>query len=208
MWQAGYSQGENTAGTQTLTLHDTTRTNMLLWSVDLFYDAPINKDKGTAITFYAAYSNYGFGKNYIRNSNPLNPATGVTANPVAGVGTNTVTGGFNPNASSFNGLGNQFPMIGTGSIYFAQAGYLLPKFKNGTQFQPYGMFMYANYQALKDPVVLWDLGINYLIKGHNSKFSLDYQSRPVFNVSTTDYQLHDIKSARRGMIVLQYQISF
>ena len=208
MWQAGYNQGANAAGTQTLTLHDTARTNMLLWSIDLFYDTPINKEKGTAITVYAAYSNYGFGKNYVRNSNPLNPATGVTANPVTGAGTSTATGGFNPNMSSFSGAGNQFAMIGTGSIYFAQAGYLLPKFKNGTQFQPYGMLTYANYQALKDPMLLWDLGVNYLIKGHNSKFSLDYQSRPVYNLSTTDYQIHEVKSARRGMIVLQYQISF
>jgi hypothetical protein len=208
MWHADYNQGGATAATQTLTLKDTARTAMFLWSVDLFYDAPINKDKGTALTIYAAYSNYGFGQNYIRNSNPLNPATGVFANPAARAGTPAVTGGFNPALSSFSGTGNQFAMIGTGSIYYAQAGYLLPRFKNGTQFQPYGQMMYANYQALKDPVMLWDLGVNYLIKGHNSKFSLDYQSRPVFNLSTTDYQIHEVKSARRGMIVLQYQIAF
>jgi len=199
MWQGGYAQGTNAAGTQTLTLKDTARINMLLWSVDVFYDTPINKDKGTAITVYAAYSNYGFGQNYIRNSGPLNPATGAFANN---------TGNFNPNLSSFNGSGTAYPMVGTGSIYYVQAGYLLPKFKNGTQFQPYGQLMYASYQALKDPVAVWDLGINYLVKGHNSKFSLDYQSRPVFNISSTDNQLHEVKSARRGMIVLQYQISF
>jgi hypothetical protein len=207
MWHGDYTQGTNSVGTQTLTIKDTSRTAMLLWSVDLFYDAPLNKDKGTAITVYAAYSNYGFGQNYIRNNNALNPATSVTPN----LAPNTVTptqGNFNPNLSSFNGSGNLFPMIGTGSIYYAQAGYLLPRFKNGTQFQPYGQFMYANYQALKDPVVVWDLGFNYLIKGHNSKLSFDYQSRPIFNISTTDYQIHEVKSARRGMIVLQYQISF
>lgn len=207
MWHADYNQGANSTGTQTLTVKDTARNNMLLLSVDVFYDAPINKEKGTALTIYAAYSNYGFGQNYIRNSNPLNPATGTFSNPVTTSAVNPA-GGFNPNLSSFSGSGNQYPMIGTGSIYYAQAGYLLPKFKNGTQFQPYGQFMYASYQALKDAVVTWDLGINYLIKGHNSKFSLDYQSRPVFNYSTTDSQIHEIKSARRGMIVLQYQISF
>jgi hypothetical protein len=208
MWQAGYQQGATPTGTQTLTLRDTNRTALFLWNIDVFYDAPINKEKGTAITVYAAYSNFNFGKNYVRNNNPLNPGTGVTANPVTGVGTNTVTGGFNPNAATFSGTGNQYPMIGTGSIGYVQAGYLLPKFKNGTQFQPYGQFMYASYEALKDPVILWDLGCNYLIKGHNSKLSLDYQSRPVYNVSTSDYQIHEVKSARRGMIVLQYQISF
>ncbi|MHB8261499.1 MAG: hypothetical protein ACYDCN_10020 [Bacteroidia bacterium] len=198
MWQGDYTQGTNSTGTQILTIKDTARTAMFLWNIDLFYDAPINKDKGTALTIYAAYSNYNFGNNYIRNANPLNPATGAFAN----------NGNFNPNLNSFSGSGNQFPMIGSGSIYFAQAGYLLPRFKNGTQFQPYGMFMYANYQAIADPVILWDLGVNYLIKGHNSKLSLDYQSRPIFNLSTADNQIHEVKSARRGMIVLQYQIAF
>ncbi|HXD92934.1 MAG TPA: hypothetical protein VNX01_06945 [Bacteroidia bacterium] len=209
MWHGEYNQEANPTGTYTTAVKDTVRTNMLLWSVDLFYDAPINKEKGSAVTVYAAYSNFGFGQNYIRNNNPLNPTTTVNANPVNNTGNPATTmGNFNPGLTSFNGAGNQYPMIGTGSIYYAQAGYLLPKFKNGTQFQPYGQFMYANYQALKDPVMVWDIGCNYLIKGHNSKLSLDYQSRPVFNISTTDYQLHDIKSARRGMIVLQYQISF
>jgi hypothetical protein len=211
MWSANYHPISNAAGTVTsysMGAGDTARKSMLLWNVDVFYDAPINKDKGTAISVYAAYTNYGFGNNYIRNNNPLNPSTTAVANPVAGVGTNTVTGNFNPNLSTFSGAGNQYPMIGTGSVIYAQAGYMLPKFKDGTQFQPYGQFMYANYQALKDPVIVWNLGVNYLIKGHNSKLSLDYQSRPIYNISTTDFQLHNVASARRGMLVLQYQISF
>ena len=199
MWTADYK----TATTGTVTnyvIKDTARTAMFLWSVDLFYDTPINKDKGTALTIYAAYSNYNFGQNYIRNNSGFNPVN-------ASVATNANTN-FNPNLTSFSGSGNQYPMIGTGSTYYVQAGYLLPKFKNGTQFQPYGEFLYANYTALKDPVIVWNLGLNYLIKGHNSKFSLDYQSRPIFNYSTTDDQIHEVKSARRGCIVLQYQIAF
>lgn len=207
MWHADYNQGANTAGTQTLTIKDTARTNMLLWQVEMFYDCPINKDKGTAITAYASYSYFDFGQNYLRNANPLNPATGAYGNPANGSLTNP-TGGFNPALSSFNGGGNQFPMIGTGATYFGQVGYLMKKFKDGTQFQPYAMYQYSAWQGLKDPVILWNLGVNYLIKGHNSKVSLDYQSRPIFNYSTADNQLHDIKSARRGMIVLQYQIAF
>jgi len=118
------------------------------------------------------------------------------------------TNKYNPDLASFNGSGNQFPMIGTGNIYYIQGGYLLSKFKNGTQFQPYGQFMYANYEALKDPVILWDLGINYFIKGYNAKFSLDYQSRPVFNISSSDNQIHNITTARKGCVILQYQIAF
>ena len=214
MWQAGYNKGATTTGTlvpvgtQTFTLHDTTRTALFLWSVDLFYDTPINKEKGSALTVYAAYSNYGFGQNYIRNNNPLNPTTTAYANPVTNAGTSKTTGNFNPGLSSFNGGGNQYPMIGTGSIYFIQAGYLLPRFKNSTQLQPYGQIMCANYQALKGADIVWNLGLNYLIKGHNSKFTLDYQSRPVYNLSTSDYQIHAVNGVRRGQVVLQYQISF
>ena len=208
MWQAGYSQGTNAGGTQIYTLKDTVRTAMFLWSVDLFYDTPINKEKGSAITVYAAYSNYNFGNNYIRNNNPLNPTTTTFANPVTNVGNSKTTGNFNPGLSSFNGAGNQFPMIGTGSIYYVQAGYLLPKFKDNTQLQPYGQVMYADYQALKGADIVWNLGLNYLIKGHNAKFTLDYQSRPVYNLSTSDYQVHTVNGVRRGQVVLQYQISF
>jgi len=209
MWTANYNP-VRTGTVTTYNISDTSRKAMLLWNVDVFYDAPINKEKGSAVTVYAAYSNFNFGNNYIRNNNPLNPANGIAANSPVSNSTNTSTtnGNYTPGLASFNGIGNQYPMIGTGSIAYIQAGYLLPKFKNGTQFQPYGQFMYANYQALKDPMMLWDLGVNYLIKGHNSKFSVDYQSRPVYNISTTDFQLHEVKSARRGMVVLQYQISF
>ena len=214
MWQAGYNKSTTTTGTvvpvgtQILTLHDTSRTAMLLWSVDLFYDTPINKEKGSALTVYAAYSNYGFGQNYIRNNNSLNPTTTAFTNAVTNIGTPRATGSFNPGLASFNGAGNQYPVVGTGSIYFIQSGYLLPRFKNGTQLQPYGQIMYANYQALKGADIVWDLGFNYLIKGHNSKLTLDYQSRPVYNLSTSDYQIHSVTGVRRGMLVLQYQISF
>ena len=196
MWHGDYTM-KTSHDTTTYKISDTARTNMLCWSVDIYYDAPINKEKGTAITFYAAYSHYGFGQNYIRNNNPLNVTNGTIAN---------TTGNYNADLASYNGTGNQFPMIGTGNIIFGQAGYLLPKFKNNTQFEPYVQFMYAKYDALADPSVLWDLGINYYIKGHNSRLSLDYQNRPVFNISSVDYQLHS--AARLGCIGLQYQIAF
>ncbi|MES2732990.1 MAG: hypothetical protein V4714_14665 [Bacteroidota bacterium] len=169
---------------------DTISTTMNLFAVDAFYDVPINKEKGTALTVYAAYLNYDFGKNYTRLSGPLNPANGTNA------------------AGSFNGSGNNAPVYGTGSTYLLQAGYLLPKDLLGPDkatLQPYAQIQYSNYERLADPMVLYNVGINWLVKGHNSKISLDYQNRPIFNTNAVG----ELKETnRRGQVVLQYQIFF
>jgi hypothetical protein len=49
-----------------------------------------------------------------------------------------------------------------------------------------------------------DVGVNWLIKGHNSKITLDYQHRPVYETSGNEL----IKSTNKGQVVLQYQIFF
>ena len=63
------------------------------------------------------------------------------------------------------------------------------------------------YQKLKDPVLIYDIGVNWIIAGQNSKISLDYQSRPIFNADSNG-DIRETKNARRGQIVLQYQVSF
>lgn len=163
------------------------------FGVDVFYDAYLNKEKQNAITAYAAFLKYDFGPNYIRNAAPMNPANGVTAN----------------NIGTFNGSGNGFPLIGTGNVLYAQAAYLFKKDLLGKQgtLQPYGQIIYANYQKLKDPMICWDLGFNWIIAGQNSKISLDYQSRPIFKQETNG-DVTAVKSARRGQVVLQYQLTF
>ncbi len=42
------------------------------------------------------------------------------------------------------------------------------------------------------------------MKGHNSKLTLDYQLRPVFEQEGTEL----VKTSTRGQAVLQYQIFF
>lgn len=161
------------------------------FAVDVFYDSYLNKEKQNAITAYAAYLNYDFGPNYIRNAGVMNTANGTVG------------------ASSFNGAGNAAPLIGTGQVIYAQGAYLFKKDllgKNGT-LQPYVSGSYAMYQKLKDPVLIYDIGVNWIIAGQNSKISLDYQSRPIFNADING-DIHETKNARRGQIVLQYQVSF
>jgi len=165
--------------------NDTLYHPMNLWAIDLFYDAPVNKGKGTALTIYGGYYRYDFGPGYIRNVGPMNPADG-TKN------------------GSFNGAGNAVPIIGTGNSFYAQSGY---KFRNnllGDQgtLQVYSAVQVSSYDRLTDKMVLIDCGVNWLVYGNNSKFTLNYQSRPVFGLTDTRVV------GRKGEWVLQYQIAF
>jgi GTPase len=49
-----------------------------------------------------------------------------------------------------------------------------------------------------------DVGVNWFLKGHSSKFTLDYQNRPFYVQEGTDY----LRNGRRSQVVLQYQIFF
>ncbi len=161
--------------------------------VDLFYDSYLNKEKGNAISAYVAWSYANYGHDYLRYNGVMNM--------------NTSTSNSNVNSKAF---GNAFPMMGTGNTEFAQLGY---KFKNdllkkhGT-LQPYIGAQVNQYQALAyNSMVMVDMGFNWLISGYN-KISLNYQSRPVYQEDTKTIDYTQINSARRGMLYLQYQISF
>lgn len=49
------------------------------FGLDVFYDAPLDQEKGTALTVYAALIDYDFGPNYLRNAGAINPANGTTS---------------------------------------------------------------------------------------------------------------------------------
>lgn len=170
---------------------DTMRKPLQQFGIDVFYDTYLSKEKQNAVTAYVSFIHYDFGPNYIRNAAVMNTANGT-------VGT-----------SSFNGAGNAFPLIGTGQVFYGQVGYLFRKDLLKTQgtLQPYASAIYANYEKLKDPVMVYDLGVNWIMTGNNAKISLDYQSRPVFDTQING-DLTETKSARRGQVVLQYQLSF
>ncbi len=189
---------------------DTVMQDITLLSVDIFYDTPINKEKGNAFSLYASYSNYNYGTNFIKVTGPDNPATGVQTGFTAP--TSTVTG-YNPltqkSLTNFNkaSFGNAFPYLGTGNVGYAQIGY---KFKDnllkeqGT-LQVYANCQYAVYDRLSAPMYVFNLGINWLIRNHNSKFTFDYQDRPFF-LENTNGNL--VQHSRYGQFVLQYQVAF
>lgn len=168
---------------------DTTYTNLNLWSLATFLDMPLDKAKGTAISAYAGYFNMNYGPNYLRYNGIMNPATGssVALPDVSGI------------------QGNAFPMFGTGKVVYAQVGYLLRQdlfgAGNGT-LMPYAQAQLGSYERLTKTSGVWNLGVNYLIRGHNSKLSLDYQNRPVYQAEGTKLA----PTGRRSQLVLQYQV--
>jgi hypothetical protein len=159
------------------------RSNMAHFAADVFYDAPMGT-KGQSISAYGNVTHYDFGQNYIRNSGTMNPANGTT------------------DASVLNGAGNAFPMFGTGTVLYAQVGYKLKDNLIGkTTLMPYVSMQHANYDRLNSAMNFYDAGINWLLAGHNSKFTLAYQNRPVYNVSG------DLTSHKSAFIA-QYQVFF
>jgi hypothetical protein len=69
---------------------------------------------------------------------------------------------------------------------------------------PYASIMSGKFDRLSDDMNVWDVGVNWLLKGHMSKISLDYQNRPVYRAQGADW----VKSSTRGQLVMQYQINF
>jgi hypothetical protein len=166
---------------------DTLFSAMKHFAIDIYYDAPINKASGSAISAYAAYLNLNYGPGYLRNQATMNPANG------------------SHNTALINGSGNGYPSFGTGSLWYAQIGY---KFADSlvanTTFMPYASVQYARYDRLQGGMLYWDAGINWLLKGHNSKLTFAYQMRPLF------YRVDGIDKARqqgsKGAWVMQYQV--
>lgn len=172
---------------------DTLYNDMIHFSLESFLDVPLNKEQGSALHAFAGYYNTNYGYNYLRYNGIMNPATASTA-------TNLVM----PSA-----YGNAFPMFGTGQVVYAQAGWLLPKKilgeKNG-QLMPYLSGQFADYMALQHKnMLIVDAGVNWLINGHRSKISVNYQNRPTYFL---DANANVKAGSRKSGMIVQYQISF
>jgi hypothetical protein len=162
--------------------------DMALWSVAAFADMPLQQNK-YALSAYAGFFSTDYGKNYIRNNSTMAPANGSSS------------------PQSFSGGGNAYPMFGTGQSVYAQLGLRLPQDLLGDQgtLMPYVSFRGSSYDRLADQVYIYDAGLNWLLNKHQSKLSLNYQLRPVFEQQTSRSVIH---SANASSAWLQYQVSF
>ncbi len=172
----------------TRTGNDTAYHKMLLWSVALFADMPLQNNK-YALSAYAGYFNTDYGPAYIRNNGIMNPANG------------------NRNASVFNGAGNAYPMFGTGRSIYTQLGLRLPKDLLGEvgTLLPYLSWRWSDYEKLSSPVNVYNAGVNWLMNKHQSKLSLNYELRPVF---TRQVSGAIARSSNASSAWLQYQVFF
>ncbi|MCB2376804.1 hypothetical protein LGH70_04385 [Hymenobacter sp. BT635] len=163
---------------------ETRKDDIALFSADVFFDTPINKEAGTAFTIYGVYYNYNMGPNHVRFIGASNPGYGADAR-----------------------RGNAVPHSGTGNVGYVQAGFLLPKNLLGPKLrvQPYASHLLAGYEGLRTAtneqrnVNIFDAGANFYVDGHNAKFTINYRARPDFtDVNNVDY---------KPEITLQTQVS-
>lgn len=152
--------------------------------VDVFLDMP-TKNKG-AITSYLGYYYNFFGPNYLRSMGKMNVSK------------------MNPALALPQGRGNSEWEVGTGHIVRGEFGYMLPGKGLKNRFQPYGAFSFKKFEALDEASVQFDAGINWLMHGHNLKWTLQYSSRPIY----TEVDEQQLWTSSKGQVILQTQIYF
>lgn len=163
--------------------------DMNVFGADIFYEAPLS-EKANALTVYGAFNNCNYGKNYIRSIATPNPAK--------------------PNSNPSNS-GNGFIGVGTGNIFYTQVGYLFGKSSEESKsgrFQAYASTEIADLEALKNPMTMYELGLNYYFQNNlGPKLSLGYQNRSLFE--KLDVVANKLSQTdRKGMVVLQMQVNF
>lgn len=169
---------------------DTLFKPLVLLAGDVFFNIPLNPEKGTSLTWYGAYQYSDYGKNFLLNGAVMNPANGV--------------GGL----ASLNGSGNGFPIRGTGDTFYSQFGFAFGNkiiSKQG-KLQPFVACQYSDFQALDEAMIMTEGGLNWFITGdHSTKLSINYQNRPIF---VRDQNFKAVVSHYRGMAQIQLQASF
>lgn len=183
---ANGTMSRTAASSNNMAKHDIT-----LLGADVFADLPIgNKQKNMAITAYSVFYNYNFGPNYLRTIAIMNPATGLDP-------------ALDAAAKTLNGAGNGRMFVGTGNIWYTQAGLLLPKGKNGKmRIQPFAAYTYKKFDALDQAGHYFDAGANFFIDGHHAKITPQYSTRPLYYNVNGERKIN----GTRGEFMLQLQV--
>lgn len=162
------------------------KNDIFLFSVDAFADLPIgNKERNMAITAYSVLYNFDFGPNYLRSIGIMN--TGVSDPSFTGT-------------KAIEGAGDARYALGTGTIWYTQAGLLLPKqISKKVRFQPFAAIAMKNFEALSEAGNYWDVGSNFFIDGHNAKVTAQYSNRPLYDNTKKVFD-------NKGEFILQFQV--
>ena len=157
-----------------------------IFGADIYSEIPLgNKNKEMGLTFYSVYYNYNYGPNYLRMSGLLNPGTPDQ----------TFTG-----QRALEGAGNNRVLMGTGNIWFSQAGFVIPKFSKVLKIQPFFNYALKNMEALNQSGSYYDIGANFYLYGQNARIVAQYSSRPLYDI--TSKTIFD----RKGEFLLSLQI--
>lgn len=174
-------------GTRTSVNSQIEKHDIALYAIDAFADLPLGNAKNKmALSAYAGFYNYNFGPNYLRNLGIMN------------------IGSTDPNFigdKAIAGAGNLQPMIGTGNIYYLQAGLLLPSNadKPKIRIQPFAAYTNKNFKALENSSSQFDVGANWFIDGHHAKLTTQYSTRPTYTSASAEPK-------SKGEFILQFQI--
>lgn len=158
--------------------------DVFMASADIFADLPLQN--GGAFTSYLSYSYYFFGPNYLRSMSTMNVSR------------------LEPNSSLLQGAGSSQWEVGTGHIARGEWGYLLPMEILKTRIQSYGAVTWKRFEALDEDSFQFDAGINFLMSGHNIKWTMQYSTRPVYMQPDGQNNINQYK----GQFILQTQLSF
>ncbi|QTV06280.1 porin [Faecalibacter bovis] len=159
----------------------------LMYGIDAFFDMTIGaKSKEMALSVYSVFYRYDFGPNYLRTNGIMNPGT---KDP-------NFTG-----ETAVEGFGNAKYLLGTGNLWYTQAGFVLPKFSNKVKLQPFATYSLKDLEGLRDIAHFYDFGANLYILSQNAKVAYQYSSRPLFNGDTKEVL------TRRGEHILTLQIA-
>lgn len=174
-------------GTRTSVNSQIEKHDIALYAVDAFADLPLGNAKNKmALSAYAGFYNYNFGPNYLRNLGIMN----VGSNDPNFIGDKAIAG-----------AGNLQPMIGSGNIYYLQAGLLLPSNadKPKIRIQPFAAYTNKNFKALENSSSQFDVGANWFIDGHHAKLTTQYSTRPTYTSASAEPK-------SKGEFILQFQI--
>lgn len=156
------------------------------FGADIYSEIPLgNKTKEMGLTIYSVFYNYNYGPNYLRMSGLLNPGTPDPA----------FTG-----QRALEGAGNNRVLMGTGNIWFSQAGFVLPKFSNVLKIQPFFNYALKNMEALNQSGSYYDVGANFYLYGQNARIVAQYSNRPLYDIASKT--IFD----RKGEFLLSLQI--
>lgn len=174
-------------GTRTSVNSQIEKHDIALYAIDAFADLPLGNAKNKmALSAYAGFYNYNFGPNYLRNLGIMN----VGSNDPNFIGDKAIAG-----------AGNLQPMIGSGNIYYLQAGLLLPSNadKPKIRIQPFAAYTNKNFKALENSSSQFDIGANWFIDGHHAKLTTQYSTRPTYTSASAEPK-------SKGEFILQFQI--